>query len=297
MTEPTFLIIGAGRSGTTSLYYYLKQHPQVFMSAIKETHYFAIETWQHLPTPAPELQAAPWKDCIHTWEAYLALFAAARPGQAIGEASPSYMRVAGVPELIHARLPAVKIIAILRQPAERAFSYYQLMRRNGVEPLTDFAAALDAERASVPLPDGTFRLYQTAGYYYQQLSRYYRRFPREQIGVYLYDDLQTNAVGVLQQIFAFLGVESRFTPDTTYRHNQSGVPKNKLLQQLLSGAPGLKRWVERVAPLAWQQRLRDASKVRSTLDTTLHSRLTAEYRHDILQLQDLIGRDLTHWLA
>lgn len=297
MAEPTFLIIGAGRSGTTSLYHYLKQHPQVFMSAIKETHYFSIEVWRNQPQPAPELRVAPWKDGVSTWEAYLSLFAAARPGQAIGEASPSYMRVDGVAQLIRSRLPAVKVIAILRQPAERAFSYYQLMRRNGVEPLESFAAALEAEAAQVPLPDGTFRLYRTAGYYYRQLSRYYQVFPKEQIGVYLYDDLQANAVNLLQRIFTFLNVDDRFVPDTAYRHNQSGTLKPGRLQHLLNRYPRLRHWAERMAPLAWQQRIRDASKVRVSPDPDLRARLTNEYREDILRLQELIGRDLTSWLT
>ena len=297
MTTPTFLIIGAGRSGTTSLYHYLKQHPQVFMSSIKETHYFSIEVWRSLPEPAPELQATPWNAGIGTWEAYLALFQGARPGQAMGEASPSYMRVNGVPELIHARLPGVKLVAILRQPAERAFSYYQLMRRNGVEPLGSFAAALEAEALGQPLPDGTLRLYRAAGYYAEQLARYFDIFPPLQISVYLYDDLSANAVGVMRRVFAFLGVDDQFIPDTSYRHNQSGLPRSRPLQQALGQNLRIKRWIERVTPLAWQQRLRDASKTRVSLDPALRAELTAGYRQDILRLQDQIHRDLSNWLA
>lgn len=297
MTLPTFLIIGAGRSGTTSLYFYLKQHPQVFMSPIKETHYFSIEAWRNLPSPAPELEASPWREAVGTWPAYLAQFEGARAGQAVGEASPSYMRVPGVPELIHARLPGVKLIAILRQPAERAFSYYQLMRRNGVEPLDSFAAALQAEAACQPLPDGTQRLYRSAGYYYLQLSRYFKLFPRERLGIYLYDDLDADAVRVMQQIFAFLEVDDRFAPNTAYRHNQSGTPKQHSLLHAVQGHVHIKRWLERIMPLTWQQRARDLSKVRAAVDPALLADLTAAYRDDIVQLQGLIDRDLTMWLA
>ncbi len=297
MTLPTFLIIGAGRSGTTSLYHYLKQHPQVFMSPIKETHYFSIEAWRRQPSPAPELQASPWREAIGAWEAYQAQFAGARAGQAVGEASPSYMRVPGVPELIDARLPGVKLIAILRQPAERAFSYYQLMRRNGVEPLDSFAAALQAEDAGQPLPDGTQRLYRSAGFYHAQLARFLRVFPRERLGVYLFDDLDADATQVMQQIFAFLGVDERFVPNTVYRHNQSGTPRQRSLLQVVQRHAPIKRWLERIMPLAWQQRAREASKVRASLDPALRAAMTAAYRGDIVQLQALIGRDLAAWLT
>lgn len=171
------------------------------------------------------------------------------------------------------------------------------MRRNGVEPLDNFAAALEAEALGRPLPDGTMRLYRTAGYYSEQLLRYLDIFLPEQISVHLYDDLSADAVGLMKRVFAFLGVDDKFTPNTSYHHNQSGQPKNWPLQQMLGQDMQVKRWVERVTPLTWQQRLRDVTKTRISLESGLRAKLTEGYRQDILRLQDQIHRDLSHWLV
>src|SRR5437867_4308222 len=118
---PTFLVIGAARSGTTALYLYLRQHPNVFMSRDKETNFFAFEG-EALDFRGPGAEFV--NNSVVTLNAYLRLFADAPENAAIGEASPLYLYSLHAAERIHARLPDVRLIAILRNPIEQAYSHY-----------------------------------------------------------------------------------------------------------------------------------------------------------------------------
>jgi hypothetical protein len=136
------MIIGAGSSGTSSLYQYLRQHPNVYMPPKKELHFFVHDepgTW-----PTKKDGSLDRFNPVTTWEDYLGWFAKAQPGMAVGEASPMYMYFEHAAARIKDRLPDVKLIAILRNPADRAFSGYIHTVRDGLEPL-DFKAALEEE--------------------------------------------------------------------------------------------------------------------------------------------------------
>ena len=148
MTLPNFVIIGAARSGTTSLYRYLSEHPDVFTSPVKETNYFAWEA-ERPPegsAPIPE-QMYP----IRVAAAYRALFDAVSGQRAIGEASPRYLHVPGVPERLAAELPDVRLVAILREPARRAYADYMVRRRKGIESRS-FEALIEAEAPRMHAP-------------------------------------------------------------------------------------------------------------------------------------------------
>src|SRR5437588_3739397 len=157
MTLPNFLIIGAARSGTTSLYQYLRQHPDIFMSRIKETNFYTDED-QILDSWAVRSRAK-----------YETLFAGAKGERAIGEATPKYLNaIAGV-ERIHTDLPGVRLIASLRQPADRSYSSYLGRLMSGRE-------SRDIDDALRP---GKYVF--DSGLYYPRLRRYFELFPREQI--------------------------------------------------------------------------------------------------------------------
>lgn len=143
MTLPTFLIIGSGRSGTTSLHAYLRQHPEVFMSEVKEPSFFSFMDGG-IPSRGP---GSEWlrRTAVTTREAYEALFAASAGARAIGEASPAYLIDPAVPARIHALIPHVRLVAILRHPAERAHAAYLGRRRDGLDPAPTFEAALRDE--------------------------------------------------------------------------------------------------------------------------------------------------------
>ncbi len=150
MTLPNFFIIGAAKSGTTSLYYYLKNHPQIYMSPVKEPEFFSF-TGQKIDRK--DMRLAPGIFAITERNDYEALFKDVKDEVAIGEASPSYIYVPEVPARIKAMIPDPKFIAILRHPAERAFSHFNMRLNkssaNAIEPITDFAEALRAEEGRI----------------------------------------------------------------------------------------------------------------------------------------------------
>lgn len=300
MTLPNFLIIGAAKAGTTSLYYYLKQHPDVFMSPIKEPIFFAAESGE-IEYPGPDgraLSRAANPGAVTTVEEYEALFAGVGNEKAVGEASPMYLYVPTAARRIQTHVPDAKLIAILRDPAERAYSAFLQRVREGREPAGSFREALGEEEARIRAGWGLGYHYKSRGFYYEQLRRYYETFGPEQIRVYLYEELGKNPVGVAQDIFRFLGVDDAFIPDTSARHNTAGVPRSAAARALVRR---LKPVTLAVRPLLWHGVLR-ALRRRVFVDPPPmpeenRRELAGVYREDVEKLRGLIGRDLSGWLG
>jgi hypothetical protein len=294
---PTFLVVGAARSGTTALYTYLQQHPQIFMSPLKETNFFSFEDEQ-LDYRGPGEDYV--NKSITRLSEYQALFAEAPEGHAIGEASPLYLYTEKAPERIHRHLPDVKLIAILRDPIEQAFSHFLYAKRQTLEPLDDFYAALQAEGERAR--DRWQPLFQYSQFpkYGLQLERYYERFPAEQLKVFLYEDFSDDPESVLAEIYSFIGVDPEFVADLTYRPNAGGVPRSSWLQKFVMEPHLLNRIVGSVLPEELKRRIRDAISDRNVqrpeLPAAAREQLRAELHPDILELQKLIGRDLSAWL-
>lgn len=307
---PNFLIIGAAKSGTTAVWHYLKQHPEVYMPPTKHTRYFAFESEEpSFRGPPPPMRGPAAKNtsvpyAITDIDAYHALFDAVTSETAIGEASHSYLYQPLAARRIHDYAPEMKLIAILRNPAERAFSHYRQMVRDDREPITDFTQALAEEEARVRdlwWPD--FH-YARIGLYHEQLRRYFDLFGPDQIKVYLYEDLNASPYTVLEDIFRFLGVDDGFVPETTARYNASGMPRSKALHSSLQKLRHLRPFAERLLPekqhrllLRVGSNLHNRNLAKAPLAPEVRKRVIEEYfRRDILKLQDLIQRDLSAWL-
>jgi hypothetical protein len=294
ITMPNFLIIGAGRAGTTSLYHYLNQHPQVYMSPIKETNFFAYESEDQ-----DRLKRNSFP--ITSIEAYRVLFQGVTNEKAIGEASPRYISSPVAAQRIKYYIPHAKLIAILRNPVERAYSSYLMHTRDGRETRTFPQAIREEELGMADKLLYGQRHYVYLGFYYTQLVRYFNLFDRTQIAVYLFDDLKADATGVLKDIFRFLDVDE-FVLDMSIRYNVSGIPANKILKPLLGRSQTtytLRRifpvWLRQTALNFWEA-WRSRRLIKPPLSTEVRGKLIAVYREDILQLQDLIQRDLSKWL-
>jgi hypothetical protein len=276
MTLPNFLIIGAAKSGTTSLYHYLRQHPDIFMSRIKEPNYYTDED-NLLDVPA-----------IRSRTAYETLFAGAKGQRAIGEATVRYLNATAGVERIHADLLGVRLIASLRHPAERAYSSY----------LSRLATGRESRRAEDALQPGSYP-FETS-FYYPRLRRYYDRFPAEQINVILFDDLIARSQDVLRELFRFLDVDPGFIADTSIGHNAGVAPRSLFLNRLLNTGMRLFRPIVpqslRSRGLATRLR-RPILRKPEPMSPLLRRRLTEQYSDDILATAELIGRDLSHWLA
>ena len=299
MTMPNFLIIGAAKAGTTALYHYLQQHPQIYMSPHKEPRFFALEGESiDFQGPGDKTRFR----FVTDMESYRALFDGVSGEIAIGEASPWYLYVPQAGDRIKHHLPDVKLIAILREPVARAYSNFIHALREGLEPVEDFAQAMEAEAERIS-HNWSYRWhYKQKGFYYGQIKHYFELFDREQIKVYLYEDFISNPASLLQDIFRFLGVDETFVPNLSRKHNVSGIPRNVFLDQFLIRDTRPKRILTRLLP---SKRLRQPLKnqlmklnlrPKPPLEPSVKERFQQEYREDILKLQELIQRDLSKWL-
>ncbi len=203
---PDFFVVGHHKSGTSALYEMLRRHPQIFMPALKEPRFLASDMRprfryeRELPHPETE-------------EEYLALFAGARPGQLLGEASATYLWSRTAAGRIAEVSPRARIIAILREPASFLRSLHTTFVRGHVEFETDLRRALaleDERREGRQIPKRShlpqLLLYSEHVRYAEQLHRYHSLFPEEQVLVLIYDDFRADNAGTLARVFSFLGV-------------------------------------------------------------------------------------------
>jgi hypothetical protein len=299
MTLPNFLIIGAAKAGTTSLYKYLEQHPDIYMSSLKEPGFFAFEG-QQLDFQGPGTKHRINKWSITNIDEYQNLFAEAQNHQAIGEATPLYLYYSQSCDRIKHYIPDVKMIAMLRDPVERAFSNYVWAVQPGAESITDFAAALAAEPERIKQNWGPRWHYKAQGFYYQQLKPYFESFDSRQIKVYLYQDFVANPQGILQDIFNFLEIDNKFKIDFSKKHNVTKIPRNKAFNEFLNKPNPLKSIVKPFLPAKFRQNLKSNASAQNfykpKLNREVRQQLIEEYKTDILLLQDLIQRDLSTWL-
>ena len=295
---PNFIIFGAMKSGTSSIYIYLKQHPDIFMSPVKEPGFFAFEGEKTIEGPGVQ----EWFDrnIVKDLESYQKLFTEHQQEKAIGEASPFYIYYEKAAENIKKYLPDVKLIAILRNPADRAFSNYVYALSSGGENLSNFQDALAAESERINKNWVPKWHYKNAGFYYRQLKPYYERFDREQIKICLYENFVSNPNLFMQDIFKFLEVDSSFTPDMSRKYNRSLVPRNQLLNKFLIESNPVKSAIKYFLPSKLSQKLkRKAFKKnlhKPELQPKIRQQLMTEYQEDIFKLQQLTHQDFSSWL-
>jgi len=232
---------------------------------------------------------------------YEALFDDAGDAPVRGEATPYYLCVPKAPVRIHELIPDAKLVAVLRNPVDRAWSSYQHLVREDLEPLS-LDAALDAEPQRIRENYGYMWRYVELGRYAEQLERYEELFPKSQLKVLLYDDLAKDTVTACQSIFEFVGVDPTFTPDVSLRHNLSGVPKSRLVHRALNPPATVKRALWDRTPkalrerlLAWQVQLTNRNLERQKMDPAVRARLVDIFSPEISRLEERLGRDLSGW--
>ncbi len=221
MTLPNFLIIGVQKAGTTSIYNYLDEHPQVYMSPVKETNFLEAD-WEK----EPEKLAKKSSKSITDIETYRQLFDGVQDEIAIGEASPNYLfHYQTSAQAIQRFVPDAKLIAILRNPTERAYSDYLMHIRDAIEEPESLSEII-AHRAESAY-------FFSKGFYYEQIKHFFEEFGRQKVEVYLYDDLCKNPVALMQNMYSFIGVDDNFVPDTAKKAQKAQVPKNQGINNLL----------------------------------------------------------------
>jgi hypothetical protein len=276
MTFPTFIVAGAPKAGTHSMYDYLRKHPEVFMPSIKEPRFFAFRgARDRLRYP------------IETLEEYAALFRDTKGAKAIGEASSVYMASPVAAERIRALIPDVKLIFSLREPVQRTFSIYHMnLRARGTNEGKDFLQAMASD-------------HMLRRKYHECLAPFFEKFPRENIKIILFESLSDSTEETVRSLYDFIGVRTDFLPDLKVS-NPGGVPRSKVLHRIMSN-DRLRLAARTLFPEAAIERLksmRNRNLVRDRMVMTEKERATAYafFEEDILRTQDLVGIDLSHWL-
>lgn len=279
MGLPNFIGIGAERSGTTWVYRVLREHPEIFVPYIKEVRYFDLNFDEDLA----------WYE---TWFD-------AENEKVIGEISPQYLHDPHVPARMGNALPNAKLIVVLRDPIDRAYSEYWRHMHKQIENLSsvspyDFAAKLEEDP-----------VYVQKGLYAEQLGRFLEIFPRKNFHIILYDDIVCAPHEVVRDLYAFLGVRAGFTPSVlTRRVNEAKSMKNlrlfRLLRRLVRlmekmGLGSVVRWIkQRGGQDAVLRRLRSSYEY-PPLPNDIRARLQSIFASDIDRLEKLTGYDLSLW--
>lgn len=306
MKEPNFLIIGAPKSGTTSLYHYLSQHPDVFMSSNKEPKFFALENCPLNFKGTKNGISAIKGSGITTYLSYLKLFENADNFRAVGEASPMYLHSEKAPERIKYYFPNMKLIAILRNPVVRLYSDWKHAVRMGYEPKKNIMKAVKAwefRKKDNYLP---YLNYLHKGFYFQHLKRYYNFFAEDQIKIFLYEELTDNANQLLFELLRFIDVDPNIKIDTTIKYMKSTpIVKNKNIDSFVSLILKLtqKKHVRIIERLLGKEninyfvgKISKINRIEEEVPWYVYKEFIKIYREDIFQLQFLINKDLSYWL-
>jgi hypothetical protein len=312
---PDFFIVGAPKTGTTSIFHYLDQHPDVYMSPIKEPCHFASEVRPEnfcaelQPRIARELQelqhylAGPMQEkrpggIVSDRRDYLKLFAGVRREKAVGEASVVYLWSKTAAANIASVVPGARVVMILRDPAERAFSHYlHAVTKGNLRRSFHQQISLALRNTSRKFTLDDLQLLEI-GLYYEQVKRYLDLFPRENVFIRIYEDYRDRTSALVSEIFRFLHVDETVTPDVSKRHLQPRVPRYIRTSDLLKKY-GVWRFAKRITPPGVLTRMRSlAFKSRTALAMEKHDRdyLIGYYRDDVSKLSTLLNRDLEAWL-
>lgn len=295
---PNFLIIGAAKSGTTSLHNYLNQHPEIFFPKSKEPNYFAL-AGKTLPRPGPAptevLSEILHPNSVTDFDAYSSLFKTVQVQKAIGEASVRYLYFPEAPGRIKEHLPGVRLIAILREPVSRLYSHYCMNAQFQLEPL-DLREAIEREESRRKANWGWDWRYVNVSLYSEQVKRYFDLFDRDQVKVILYDDFRDRPLEVYREVCRHIGVDDRFVPDMSKRSKVTYRPRNSKLERWLHWPNATRKSLEEAAPrltqrLVWELERWNSAPV-PKLAPALRNELQYLFHDDVKKLEDLLERKI-----
>jgi hypothetical protein len=266
---PNFFLAGTMRSGTTSLTRYLDAHPEVFVAAQKEIHYFDLNYSQGI-----------------AW--YRQHFSTVNDERAVGDATPSYMYMEEAVIRMAETVPGARVIALLRNPVDRAYSHYWLRRAVGAEK-SDFVEAINEEPRRIALKDPRRECpYLDMSRYVHQLRRLCRHFPREAVHVVIFEELKSTPAAVYSDVCRFLGVDDAFVPANLGRVVNASISfRSRRLRQMRHIMP---RPLWRVVG-----KLNTRRVSYPPLDPVLRVELTERFAKDNAALASWLGRDLSLW--
>ncbi|WP_420385209.1 sulfotransferase domain-containing protein [Roseivirga sp.] len=311
MKHPNFFLIGASKSGTTSLYHYLKQHPDIFMCPEKEPSYFLFPNGTP-PLVLPDgLMSSSFRNNIKnaprvfpTRDEYLAMFKNVREEKIVGEASPDYLIGSETPGAIFDFAPSAKIMVVLRNPFDAAYSEFLMNQRDGeFNEGTTFLELLSAEDLNDCDLQKLPKLIRTR-FYSKHINRYLEVFPKDQMRCFLFEDLD-NMDQLLKDTFEFLGVSTQVRIDTSLKYNAAKAQtidyRTDSIRNLIPNS--IKGGLKKALPVSfyswyWNRRLgvHQSEKLPVKCPEDAKEYLTPIFTPVIQELEELLKRDLSLWL-
>ncbi len=302
---PDFLIIGAARSGTTALYSALDRHPQVFMPEEKEPLFFCSYGKARKKTIAAGKLVDNWQN--YNIDQYAAIFDSAEKEQLLGEASSHYLyeylvSIDNIKKIYQDDAKKLKIIILLRNPADRAWSHHLLRTTNHSEILP-FPEAISPEVVARRLEMGMLTVFDYVGYglYANQVKEWQKHFPFTRI--WIYEEFFTDLDRYMVELTDFLGIRPNKCLTSLKRINSSGVARNQAAQFFINRLQKPERWKDlfkKIMPQKLRQDLkRKASQKllqRQSLDPDLRQQLLKHYRDDVKRLEVVLNRNLDIWM-
>jgi len=294
---PNFIIIGPPKCASTSLHFYLGQHPEIFTTKVKETRFFSLHYDKGM-------------------NYYAEYFEDAGNAKAIGEATPSYSFLPFVADRIKQHFPGIKLILCFRNPMDRTFSSWLMQKGMGKEKLSlreaievnrkqmDYVT-LEGEKGEQTWLNSTgnfsadesrLRTYLQGGMFAAILKSYYKRFSPEQIKIVFLDDLKNDFDGTMSSLFSFLGVnESFIVPNKEVVNFHFDRKANKITNKLF-GVKGTRFLID-LTPKFIKNRLKKSWRTKEPPKLEMEDRLYLWeiFKNDITELEKMTGRDLSGW--
>jgi len=291
-SRPRLIIGGASKSGTTAVYYYLRQHPGICLSRKKELHFFSRSSLERTVSgPGDRFVLA---EIPKTFNEYLSFFRHCDGSKMAVDISPSYLFHHEAAEVIKHFLSDVRIVFILRNPVEKGFSQYLHLVAAGRETVS-FEEALERESKRKAQGFADMWLYRASGYYSVALEHFMQVFGRKNMKIFYYEEFLHDPERVLLDICAFAHVDSAFQFEPVTDANRSGQPKSALVTKIL-GPSTITFFARRILPQAFGRSLRKFVKEWNTGSKPILSENTRKvllegYRDDIRRIEALIGRE------
>jgi len=276
-------IVGAPKAGTTSLHYYLNEHPEILMSSVKEPDFFSdkeiVDQGLYYGTTR-----------INTSQKYHNLFQEKKDSKIFGESSVSYLFYPEVPKRIKEYNTDAKIIIMLRNPVDRAFSHYLMDFRLGL--ISDEFEDVFNKKEGLK-----FQQYFLLGNYYSQVKRYYDEFSKENVHIIWYSDFKKDAEKEIQKVFKFIGIDLDYKVNFETVHNSFSMPKNKIIRKIYS-VIWLRKLLSFLLPSTFVRFTKSTlfkKRSKPKITTESSKTFTEYYLDDICKLEELLSINLSEW--